>query len=164
MTSGIHHVAFACLDPEATHRFYSEVLGFPLVHTELSQFGKGWFRHFFYDVGNDSSIAFFELHDVGEPTPQKTAISTDLGYPIWVNHVAFRVDRETQQRLAAKARDAQLKVVLEHDHGWCHSVYLRDPNGILVELCADHEGGMPVDLAEAERLRTVIPAWLASSP
>lgn len=30
--------------------------------------GEGWFRHFFYDLGNDSALAFFELHDVGEPS------------------------------------------------------------------------------------------------
>lgn len=163
MSAGFHHVAFACRDPEATHRFYSEVLGFPLEHTELSQFDKGWFRHVFYGLGDGSSIAFFELHGVGEPTPLKTAVSTDLGLPIWVNHVAIRVDRETQARLAAKVRDAGFRVVMEHDHGWCHSVYLRDPNGILVELCTDHPGGMPADRDEAERLRTVVPAWVASN-
>jgi len=163
MAAGFHHVAFACRDPEANHRFYAGALGFALVHTELSQFGEGWFRHFFYDLGDGASIAFFELHGVGEPAPLKTAVSTDLGLPIWVNHVAIRVDTETKQRLTDKVRDAGFKVVMSHDHGWCDSTYLRDPNGILVELCTDKEAGMPVDLTEAERLRTLVPAWVKAA-
>jgi len=163
MASGFHHVAFACRDASATHRFYSDVLELPLLHTELSQFQDGWFRHFFYGLGDGSSIAFFELHGVGEPEPLKTAVSTDLGLPIWVNHVALRVDRETQARLATRVRDGGFRVVMEHDHGWCHSVYLRDPNGILVELCVDSETGMPTDRDEAERLRTLVPAWIAAA-
>lgn len=161
MKAGFHHVAFACRDLDATHRFYTEVLELPLVHTELTKFGEGWFRHVFYDLGQGAALAFFDLHGVGEPTPIKTAVSTDLGLPLWVNHVALRVDPETQMRLKGKVVAAGLRVVMDYDHGWCRSVYVRDPNGILVELCADKPEGMPADHDEAERLRKAFPEGIA---
>ena len=76
MPSGIHHVAFACRDAAVTHRFYAEALELPLLHTELSRLENGWFRHFFYGLGDGSALAFFELHGVGERVPLETAIST----------------------------------------------------------------------------------------
>ena len=35
--NGFHHVAFACRDTEATRHFYEDLLGFPLVHTEVQK-------------------------------------------------------------------------------------------------------------------------------
>ncbi|MCP4225159.1 MAG: hypothetical protein GY773_17620, partial [Actinomycetia bacterium] len=32
---GFHHVAYACRDVDATHHFYEDLMGFPLVHTEI---------------------------------------------------------------------------------------------------------------------------------
>ena len=58
-----------------------------------------------------------------------------MGLPEWVNHVAFAaedladLDRR-RERLVAHGYD-----VLEIDHGWCKSIYTRDPNGTLVEFC-----------------------------
>ena len=40
---------------------------------------------------------------------------------------------------------------MEADHGRCTSIYYTDPNGIMIELCADTPGVAP-DEAEAERL------------
>jgi glyoxylase I family protein len=34
-----HHVAFATKDLEATHHFYEDLMGFPLVHSELEDHG-----------------------------------------------------------------------------------------------------------------------------
>ena len=48
---GIHHVAYACRDLEATNRFYTELMGFELVHTEIKAIEGGYFRHVFYDTG-----------------------------------------------------------------------------------------------------------------
>ena len=65
--SGIHPVAYACRAREATRHFYEDLLGFPLVHTEVTAVpdSKSFFRHLFFDLGDGSSIAFFDLHDMG---------------------------------------------------------------------------------------------------
>ncbi len=62
-----------------------------------------------------------------------------------------KIDDATQKRLREKLVAAGHKIVMDFDHGWCFSVYVRDPNGILVELCADKPGGIPIDPAEALR-------------
>lgn len=147
----LHHVAFACRDVAATHHFYADLLGLTLVHTETTSFGEGWFRHVFYDLGDGSAIAFFDLHGVGEPEALQTAISTDLGLPIWVNHMALRVDAEERAAIRARLKADGVRAVMHADHGWCSSSYYADPNGILVELCEDTPG-MPVDTDEALRL------------
>ncbi len=48
-----HHVAITTRDPQATHAFYSEVMGFKLARVEaIPAIGGGWARHLFYDTGN----------------------------------------------------------------------------------------------------------------
>ena len=51
---GIHHVALACRDLEATHRFYTEACGFELVKAQVAPTDSpdGWAKHLFYDTGN----------------------------------------------------------------------------------------------------------------
>ena len=150
----IHHVAFACRDPEENHRFYGDLLGLKLVNTEVQNHGPACVRHLFYDTGDGSCIAFFHLHGVGEPEPLKTAISTDLGLPLWVNHLALRADAQRVSDVRERLEAAGVTVQMDLDHGWCNSMYFTDPNGILVELCVDKPGGMPINPAEAERLIT----------
>ena len=38
---------------------------------------------------------------------------------------------------------AGIEPLMELDHGWCHSLYYLDPNGIMVELCRDTPGFAP---------------------
>ncbi len=142
--AGFHHVAYACRDIDATHRFYEELLGFPLVHTEVEELGNGgFFRHVFYDLGDGSCIAFFDVHGVGEREGWESAISTGNGLPVWVNHVAFRATEERQAEVRERMTAAGVKPLMELDHGWCQSLYYLDPNGIMVELCRDTPGVEP---------------------
>jgi catechol 2,3-dioxygenase-like lactoylglutathione lyase family enzyme len=132
----LHHVAYATRDPEATYAFYSEKLGMPLVHTENHVQGDGYFRHFFFDLGNGDHLAFFQVENVGEEEDYKTAISAGVGLPIWVNHIAFRLDSEEELKgMVAQLHDRGIDQMQEVDHGWCRSIYLLDPNGIMVEFC-----------------------------
>ena len=147
----LHHVAFACKDLEATHHFYAEVLGFPLVHAEIAEQGDGYLKHVFYDLGDGSCIAFFHLNRVGEPEEYDTAISTGLGLPIWVNHVAIRADHARVDDVNARLKQHGLERLMRLDHGWSKSTYLVDPNGIMVEFCVDDPGFEP-DPAEALRV------------
>ena len=59
-----HHVAIATSNLDAAHRFYTEAMGFRLVHVEAGDAPEGdaWFRHVFYDTGDGSLLALFELH------------------------------------------------------------------------------------------------------
>ena len=86
---GFHHVALATPNIEATHRFYTEAMGFELVKAVLAPTPEGgWAKHVFYETGGHGMIAFWDLH-VDSLPPVNGAISRGLGLPEWVNHLAF---------------------------------------------------------------------------
>ncbi len=130
-----HHVAIAARDLEATHRFYAEAMGFELVNVDVIPFmEKGWARHLFYDTGNGEMLAIWDLHDDGLPDFEP-AISTGLGLPNFVNHIAFGANDlddldARKDRWLANGLD-----VVRVDHGWCVSIYTNDPGGTMVEFC-----------------------------
>ena len=142
--AGLHHVAYACKDIEATHHFYEDLMGFKLVHTEVETFEDGgYFRHIFYDLGDGTCIAFFDVHGVGEKEGWSSAISRGNGLPVWVNHIAFKADEARQAEVTARMAAEGIDPLMDVDHGWCHSVYFVDPNGIMVEFCRDTPGFEP---------------------
>jgi glyoxylase I family protein len=154
-SSGFHHVAYACRDLVATTAFY-ETLGFPLVHTEVSGVQDHFLRHVFFDTGDGSCIAFFDVHGVGEQPDWRSDISTGNGLPVWVNHVAFRATKERQDEVRTRMTEAGHAPLMELDHGWCQSLYYQDPNGIMVEFCRDSPGFTP-DPQTAHQLISSVP-------
>ena len=64
---GTHHMSFIAKDIEATHKFYTEVLGFKLVRAvEEDKFPDGQAgRHLrtSYALANDSTIDFVEFKE-----------------------------------------------------------------------------------------------------
>ena len=138
--TGFHHVAYACRDAEATRHFYEDLLGMPLVHTEVKAGEGGFFRHLFFDTGDGTCIAFFEVQGVGERDDYSTEVSTGNGLPVWVNHVAFAADEERARQAEERLAADDIVPLMEVDHGWCVSIYYLDPNGIMVEFCRDTGG------------------------
>ena len=135
-SKSVHHVAYTTRDVEATYEFYASKLGMPLLRTENHRQGDGYFRHFFFGMGEGEAIAFFELVGVGEESDFKTAISTDLGLPPWANHIAFRLDTlEELEAMTKRMHERGIGHIMQIDHGWCTSIYTLDPNGIMVEFC-----------------------------
>jgi len=149
---GFHHVALATRDLAATHRFYTEVMGFEIAKVVAAKSPEGgWAKHVFYRTPGGDLMAFWELHEVPVREDWSPAISTGMGLPAWVNHIAFHADTAEldgrKQRWLDSGRD-----VMEVDHGFCVSIYTVDPNGILVEWCADTRPLDESDRAEAEQL------------
>jgi glyoxylase I family protein len=153
----LHHVAYATRDVEATTHFYEDLMGFPLVHTELQAHDeKSWVRHVFYDIGGGECIAFFQFENIGEKPDWTPDVSDGVGLPVWVNHCAFDASSEQQEAVRARMTAAGIAPLMELDHDWCHSLYYADPNGIMVELCRNTPGFTP-NPAEAHRLLTADP-------
>lgn len=121
---GIHHAALICRDVEQTVRFYQELLGFPLVEL-LENRDYAGSSHFFFDVGNRTLLGFFDFPGHDHPDFQET-----IG---GVQHIALSVSPE--QYAEAKQRfDAAGIEYLGPDRGVEDSLYVRDPNGVGVEL------------------------------
>jgi len=133
-----HHLALAARDMAAVHHFYEEVMGFELVKVEVAPVQDGgWAKHFFYRMDGDDSkfIAFWELHDVPGTANLETNLCRAAGLPEYINHIAFAVSTGDD---LARRKDRWLAAghdVLEIDHGWCTSIYTKDPNDNLVEFC-----------------------------
>jgi catechol 2,3-dioxygenase-like lactoylglutathione lyase family enzyme len=154
---GFHHVALATRDTEATHRFYTEVMGFELVKVVAAPTpdDTGFSKHFFYATGDSSDngmIAFWEIHDptIGDDYP--VDINAAAGLPWWVNHVAF--DAPTREALDEHRRRWQRHghTVLEVDHEFCVSIYVRDPSGNMVEFCHTVREFTPEERSRASQL------------
>ena len=161
-----HHVAITTRDPEATHRFYTEVMGFRLVRAEAAPAAEGgWARHLFYDTGGGPCLAVWDIHDCpAVPASFDPSISRGLGLPGWTNHLAFAAG-DLDELTAARERWRGCGYdVLQIDHGWCTSIYVDDPNGIAVEVCCTTRAFDATDAAGAETIRTAARPALAEPP
>ena len=147
--SKLHHNAYVTEDMEAVRKFYEEIIGYPLVATwceKTDLFGKErTYMHCFFDIGDGSCLAFFQFAD---PEDAKE-FGPELP-PSGFRHLAMKVDQETQDgirdRLAAAGITEPQAYIL--NHGYCYSLYVFDPSGLLVEFTVDHED---VDAINAER-------------
>lgn len=159
--NGIHHLAFATRSSKATYEFYNDKLGFPLIRTENHRHKKGYFRHYFFDMGRDQHLAFFELSNIGEREDYRVDISTGLGMPLWINHIAFDIGNEEHyQQMKTRLIEQKVTLLGETDHGWCKSLYMVDPNMIMVEFTYTHDEAKFLDQTheEARRLLFEVPA------
>ena len=131
----LHHYAYKARDAEETRQFYEDILGLPLYHIIQNDYVPSTgeycpYTHFFFRLQDGSFIAFFDLGDdvKAEPSPNT---------PLWVNHIAFRVNtvqelENTKRRLEAHG----VEVLGVTDHHIFKSIYFFDPNGIRLELSA----------------------------
>ena len=56
---GINHLAMVTGDMDKTVRFYRDILGFPVVATIGNRPDSYPYRHYFFDIGPDTTLAFF---------------------------------------------------------------------------------------------------------
>nr|WP_087575602.1 VOC family protein [Sphingomonas sp. CDS-1] len=134
----IHHLAIAVRNIDATHYFYTEVMGFRLVAAVKRQApGDGWTKHLFYDMGDGNLIAFWDLRGIENvqlaADAWRSSISTGLGLPGWVNHIAFEcADQADYEKCKQRWLDNGYHVS-EVDHDFIRSCYTYDPDGNWVE-------------------------------
>ncbi|VCU69109.1 fosfomycin resistance protein FosB [Pigmentiphaga humi] len=146
---GLHHYAYRCRDAEETRHFYEDLLGLPLVHViraeRVPSTGEYCpYVHVFFEMRDGSYMAFFDLGDnqIAEPSANT---------PDWVNHIALQVESEAELLEARKRLEqADVKVVGVTDHGFVHSIYFFDPNGIRLELTTRTAPQATLDAYKAE--------------
>ncbi|GGE03738.1 glyoxalase [Polymorphobacter glacialis] len=151
---GVNHLALVCKDMAKTVEFYRDVLGMPLVKTLDLPGGRG--QHFFFDMGNGDSLAFFWFPQAPEAAP---GISAPAFLPTKgsfmsahgsMNHIALNVPAdkfdEYYDRLVAKG--IEVTQILNHDNSptqssdhmhdgvFVRSVYFFDPDGVCLEFAA----------------------------
>lgn len=127
--NGINHLAMATGDMDRTIRFWRDFLGMRLV----ACFGKPGYRHYFFEISENDMIAFFEWPHV-EPVEEKEHGRVVKG-PFVFDHISIGVkNRESLWELKDRLNAADIWVSEVIDHGFIHSIYTFDPNGIALEF------------------------------
>jgi len=168
-TRGIHHLALNTEDMKMTIDYYVDVLGMKLVHAMKIPPGLGAgpnnrgnppyenLRHYFFDMGNDSLLAFFEMPKGEKQVGDRDAIAA-------MQHVSFSMlpDAFEALQLRLKERDFDTIGPLEVLPG-VFSVYFFDPNGIRLEAsCQPADGKMPRIATAATQTKSQARAELAT--
>lgn len=168
-TRGIHHLALNTEDMKMTTDYYIDVLGMKLVHAMKIPAGLGSgpnnrgnppyenLRHYFFDMGNDSLLAFFEMPKGEKQVSDRDAIAA-------MQHVSFSMlpDAFEALKLRLKERDIDTIGPLEVLPG-VFSVYFFDPNGIRLEAsCQPADGKMPRIATAATQTKSQARAELAT--
>lgn len=122
-------------DMDRTIRFWRDLLGMRLV----AGLGRTGYRHYFFHLSETDLIAFFEWPSV-EPLPEKDHGRPVVG-PLIFDHVSFGIETEEDLwELKDRLEAAGFEVSDVIDHGFIHSIYSFDPNGIPIEFSANVPG------------------------
>ncbi|MBI2860368.1 MAG: VOC family protein [Chloroflexi bacterium] len=148
--NGVNHLAMATGDMDRTIHFWRDLLGMRLV----AGLGQPGYRHYFFEISENDLLAFFEWPGV-EPVARKEHGRPVKG-PFVFDHISFGVDTEddlwaVKDRLEA----AGFHVSEVIDHGFIHSIYAHDPNGIPIEFSHNVAG---VDIRSHPRMKDSVPS------
>ena len=157
----LHHYAFVIKDGEANRRFFEDIIGMPLVATWcersayplLERKREVDYCHTFYAMGDGGTLAFFQFAD------EEAYEELRVRRPGVGQHIAMKADEaayaEIVGRLAAAGLDYR-----ETDHGYCHSVYVTSPDGLLVEFTVDPPNVAEIDARQRANCHDDLARWL----
>ena len=127
--AGVNHLALVTDNMDETVRFYHGVLGMPLVGT----ISAGRMRHYFFRIGPQSTVAFFQW-DGDEVGRFAKPAGVPFTFPAQFDHVSFTLpDEAALEALRARLTDYGTEITDVVDHGFMRSVYFHDNNGIALE-------------------------------
>ncbi len=151
--NGVNHLALVTGDMNATIRFWRDLLELRLV----AGLGAPGYRHYFFELSDTDLVAFFEWPGV-ESLPEKPHGSPVRGPVCW-DHVSFGVETEDDLwELKEKIATAGFYVSDVIDHGFIHSIYAYDPNGVPIEFSHNVED---VDIRKTPAMRDSRPVEYA---
>ena len=160
LPSRLHHTAYVTKDMEATRHFYEDILGLPLQATWCETdflFGKDrTYCHCFFGIGDGGALAFFQFADKED----EKLFVPDMPATPFV-HLALKVDEETQKELEERITKAGLEATYTLEHGYCRSVYVVDPDGMIVEFTCDAEHVDQINAIRKKDAHSELKRWLA---
>jgi len=147
--SGFHGVAAALEETEATAHLLKDVFGYDSPQESgnrlrLSAPAGGF--------GNHIDL----IHVPGEPRGRSGAGT--------VHHLAFRVpDDKAQQQWRERLVRLGYAVSPIMDRSYFHSIYFREPGGVLFEIATDNPGFAVDEPMDKLGLRLCLPSWMERS-
>jgi len=164
LPSRLHHTAYVSKDLEATRKFYEDIIGLPLTATwcEVDElFGKERvYCHLFFGLADGSALAFFSFADPAD----QALFGPDIPASPF-NHIALNVDQQTQQGIEERLKKAGYQEPQSYvlEHGYCRSVYVSDPNGMILEFTLDNPEAVQVGAARQQKAHAELARWLAGN-
>lgn len=150
---GVNHCAMATNDMDRTIRFWRDLLGMRLI----VGIGRPGYRHYFFEIGRCCSVAFFEWQGV-EPVAEKEH-GRPVSGPFVFDHISIGVESEDDLwELKDRINAAGIWVSEVIDHGFIHSIYTFDPNGIPLEFSWNVAG---IDVRQSPVMADASPTALA---
>lgn len=141
LIQGLHHITLVTSNQEVNRRFYTEVLGLRRVKLTVNQ-DDFFHRHLFYadEKGTTgSAITFFEWPDLPEGTVGLTS----------PHHLAYTVTSlEALPKWRAWLQSQSVSVVGPVARDQRISLYLRDPDGVIVEITKPNNEDISAEYVE----------------
>jgi catechol-2,3-dioxygenase len=134
---GVSHLVISVRDMDASHRFYTDVVGFELVgEIAPSENSRLHMRFYRGDSSYHHHLAISQALDaVNAPPPDQWQM---VGAKPALNHVAIAYpNRDEWLRALRHIQHLGTEVLTRGDHGMTHSAYIQDPDGNGVELLYD---------------------------
>jgi glyoxalase family protein len=146
---GFHHVTLSLNGQERTALLLTDTLGFKQIGKEGSRVR--------YAVATGAPSTIVDLLCAPEGRPGTVAVGT-------VHHVAWRTATDAQQ---VQWRDILTKLDYDVtpiiDRQYFHSIYFREPGGVLFEIATDPPGFATDETLEHLGTALKLPRWLEAS-
>ncbi|WP_343694821.1 ring-cleaving dioxygenase [Flavobacterium sp.] len=125
-TKGFHNITLTLNDIKPTAAVLIEIFGYKLIDQEVNRY-----RYATDAVENAAIVDLVELADE----------KRGLGANGTVHHVAFRVKNdEILMHFREKVEAYGLSITPQIDRNYFHSLYFREPGGVLFEIATDNPG------------------------
>jgi glyoxalase family protein len=143
---GFHHVTLSENGYERTASLLTDTLGFKRIQERGARFR--------YAASNGLPGTIVDLICAPEGRPGRVSVGT-------VHHVAWRTPTDQQQvKWRETIRDLQYNVTPVIDRTYFHSIYFREPGGVLFEIATDPPGFAVDEPADQIGTSLVLPLWL----
>jgi len=125
-TKGFHNITLTLNSIKATAAILTDIFGYKLIDQDVNRY-----RYATDAVENAAIVDLVEL-------PEE---KSGLGANGTVHHVAFRVENdEILMHFREKIEEYGLQITPQIDRNYFHSLYFREPGGVLFEIATENPG------------------------
>lgn len=146
---GLHSATLSEHNHQQTHTMLTETLGFNLINEHADRFR--------YSVGHGEAGALIDVLRAPDQRPGSVLVGA-------VHHIAWRTSNDEEQlEWLDRIREDGYSSSPVMDRKYFHSIYFREPGGILFEIATDPPGFSVNETPDELGSKLVLPPWLESS-
>lgn len=147
-TRGFHNITLTLNSIKATAAILTEIFGYKLIEQDVNRYR--------YATTAVENAAIVDLVELAEEKRGHVANGS-------VHHVAFRVENdEILMHFREKIEEYGLSITPQIDRNYFHSLYFREPGGVLFEIATENPGFMVDESVEELGKNLKLPAQYES--